>query len=153
MNQSASTCKKLKNKFFLQEIRHCWLPLIITSQTKLLPVHSVKILIRTSEMKNGTFPKEHSLRGPAGSRSALRPHPPAVPTATGLSPLFWALLLNGKKAPDPFEMNYTPVIAAAVGQYEVKLPILCCVSNTRGDERARFQQRRVPKAPGEAQGS
>lgn len=76
-----------------------------------------------------------------------------MPTAAGLSPLLWAPLLNGKKAPDPFEMNYTPVIAAAVGQYEVKLPILFCVSNTGGDERARFQQRQVPTAPGEAQGS
>lgn len=59
MNQSTSTRKKLKTKFFLQEIRHRWLPLIITSQMKLLPVLSVKILIRTSEMKNGTFPEEH----------------------------------------------------------------------------------------------
>jgi len=31
--------------------------------------------------------------------------------------LFFSLDVNGKKSLDPFEMNYTPVIAAATGQY------------------------------------
>lgn len=30
---------------------------------------------------------------------------------------FFTLDVNGKKSLDPFEMNYTPVIAAAIGQY------------------------------------
>lgn len=31
--------------------------------------------------------------------------------------LYLALDINGKKSLDPFEMNYTPVIAAALGQH------------------------------------
>lgn len=126
--QLNSTWKKLRIDFPARD-PPLWPTLTITSHTVLLPVLRVRSSFKPQKLNHCVSRGAHQSSASSNPALHLRKIPSSSPACSGdrSDPclalkscplaLFFTLDIKGRKSLDLFEMNYTPVIAAAIGQY------------------------------------